>query len=63
MVNLPNALLNAVSPLRFFKALFTRHNAIRFAEGTLGLVLILVAVAELGKGTAAGKAAKVVPFI
>ena len=61
--DLVNALQNAKSPLDFAKGLFTRHNAIRLAEGILGLVLVLVAVAELGKGTAIGNAVKKVPFI
>jgi hypothetical protein len=58
-----NALENAKTPLDFFKDLFTRENAIRLAEGILGLTLILVAVAKLGEGTAVGKLAKKVPFI
>ena len=53
----------ATSTLGFLQNLFTRGNAIRLAEGVLGLVLILVAVAELGKGTAIGSAVKKVPFI
>lgn len=53
----------ATSTLGFLKDLFTRHNAVRLAEGILGVALILVAVAELGKGTAVGNAVKKVPFI
>jgi hypothetical protein len=49
--------------LNWIKNGFTRHNAVRVAEGTLGLLLILVAVAELAKGTPAGNLAKKVPFI
>jgi len=45
------------------KGLTARQLWVRVAEGVLGLALLLVAVAELGKGTAIGKAAKVVPFI
>jgi hypothetical protein len=63
MPSFANDLLDAVTPLGFVKGLFTRQNAIRLAEGVLGLALILVAVAKLGEGTAAGKAAKAVPFI
>lgn len=36
---------------------------VRVAEGVLGLALVLVAVAELGKGTAMGNTVKKVPFI
>lgn len=36
---------------------------LRIAEGVLGTALILVAVAELGKGTAVAKAIKKVPFV
>lgn len=44
--------------------LFTsRGTWVRVAEGVLGLALVLVAVAELGKGTAIGNAVKKVPFI
>ena len=49
--------------LNWVKKGFTRHNAVRVAEGTLGLLLILVAVAELAKGTPVGNAVKKVPFI
>jgi hypothetical protein len=45
------------------KGLTARELWVRVAEGVLGLALLLVAVAELGKGTGIGKAAKVVPFI
>jgi hypothetical protein len=55
--------VGATDTLGFLKSLFTRGNAVRLAEGILGLALVLVAVAELGKGTAIGKVAKVVPFI
>jgi hypothetical protein len=53
----------AQTTLGFIKSLFTRANAIRLAEGILGGLLILVAVAELGKGTPVGNAVKKVPFI
>jgi hypothetical protein len=58
-----SALAKAANPLEFLQALFTRANAIRLAEGVLGLMLILVSVAELGKGTAIGAAVKKAPFI
>lgn len=58
-----SAIASAKNPLQFLQALFTRQNAIRFAEGILGVALILVAVAELGKGTPVGNLAKKVPFI
>jgi hypothetical protein len=58
-----NTLSSATSILGFLKGLFTRKNAVRFAEGTLGLALVLVAVAELAKGTPVGNAVKKVPFI
>jgi hypothetical protein len=45
------------------KGLTSRELWVRVAEGVLGLALLLVAVAELGKGTGAGKLAKAVPFI
>jgi hypothetical protein len=41
----------------------SRGTWIRIAEGVLGIAVILVAVAELGKGTAVGNAVKKVPFI
>jgi hypothetical protein len=41
----------ATSVLGFLQGLFTRANAIRLAEGVLGIVLVVVAVAELSKGT------------
>lgn len=44
-------------------ALFTGGFWMRFAEGVLGLMLVIVAVAELGKGTPIGDAAKKVPFV
>jgi hypothetical protein len=53
----------ATTTLGWLKSLFTRANAIRLAEGVLGLALVLVAVAKLGEGTAIGSAAKKVPFI
>lgn len=56
-------LKSTVDFLNWIKRGFTRHNAVRVVEGFLGVVLILVAVAELGKGTAAGNLAKKVPFI
>jgi hypothetical protein len=43
--------------------LSSRGTWIRLAEGVIGGALILVAVAELGKGTAIGSAVKKVPFI
>lgn len=45
------------------QGLTARELWVRVAEGVLGLALVLVAVAELGKGTGIGKAAKAVPFI
>lgn len=45
------------------KGLTARQLWVRVAEGVLGLALLLVAVAELGKGTGIGKVAKAVPFI
>lgn len=57
------SLQGATNSVGFLKALFTRQNAIRLAEGILGVALILVAVAELGKGTPVGNLAKKVPFI
>jgi hypothetical protein len=51
------------NPLGFVKSLFTRANAVRLAEGILGLALVLVAVGKLGEGTAAGNLVKKVPFI
>jgi hypothetical protein len=53
----------APSITSFLQGLTSRQLWIRLAEGVLGVALILVAVAELGKGTAIGKAAKAVPFI
>jgi hypothetical protein len=53
----------APSVTDFLKGLTSRQLWVRLAEGVLGVALILVAVAELGKGTAIGKAAKAVPFI
>lgn len=53
----------ANTSLGFLQGLFTRANTIRLAEGILGVALILVAVAELGKGTAIGNAVKKVPFV
>jgi len=43
--------------------LSSRGTWIRLAEGVLGIALLLVAVAELGKGTAVGNIVKKVPFI
>jgi hypothetical protein len=57
------SLEGAKNSLGFLQALFTRANAVRLAEGVLGLVLILIAAAELGKGTAVGNIVKKVPFI
>lgn len=48
---------------KFFEGLGKGSTWIRVAEGVLGLVLVLVAVGELGKGTAVGKAVKKIPFI
>lgn len=63
-LNAANNLLNtATDPTAFLKALFTRANAVRLAEGLLGVVLIAVAAAELGKGTAIGNLAKKVPLV
>ena len=53
----------ATTVLGFLQSLFTRANAIRLAEGILGGLLVLVAVAELAKGTPVGNAVKKVPFI
>jgi len=53
----------APSVLGFLQGLTARELWVRVAEGVLGLALVLVAVAELGKGTGIGKAAKAVPFI
>src|SRR6185312_5394892 len=53
----------ATDYLGFLKGLTARELWVRVAEGVLGLALLLVAVAELGKGTGIGKAAKAVPFI
>jgi hypothetical protein len=43
--------------------LSSRGTWVRIAEGVLGLALVLVAVGELGKGTAVGNIVKKVPFI
>lgn len=66
-LNAANNLLNNATSvpdyLGFLKGLTARQLWVRVAEGVLGLALLLVAVAELGKGTGIGKAAKAVPFI
>jgi hypothetical protein len=43
--------------------LSSRGTWVRLAEGVLGIALVLVAVAELGKGTGVGNMVKKVPFI
>ena len=48
---------------KFWDALSSGHTWMRIAEGVLGVALILVAVGELGKGTAVGNLVKKVPFI
>lgn len=48
---------------KVWSVLSSRGTWVRLAEGVLGVALILVAVAELGKGTAVGNAVKKVPFI
>jgi hypothetical protein len=48
---------------KVWDVLKSRGTWVRLAEGTLGVVLILIAVAELGKGTPVGAIAKKVPFI
>jgi hypothetical protein len=53
----------ATTPLQWLQSLFTRANAVRLAEGVLGLALVLVAVAKLAEGSPAGNLAKKVPFI
>ena len=53
----------ATTALGWLQSIFTRANAIRLAEGVLGLALVLVAVAKLGEGTGAGNLVKKVPFI
>ena len=53
----------ATTTLGFLQGLFTRANAVRLAEGVLGLVLVLVAVSKLAEGTGAGNLVKKVPFI
>jgi len=58
-----SAVPGATSILSFLTGLTARQLWVRVAEGVLGLALLLVAVAELGKGTGIGKAAKAVPFI
>lgn len=52
-----------LSPSAIFGDLTSRALWIRIAEGALGVILIAVAVAELAKGTPAGKLAKKVPFV
>jgi hypothetical protein len=54
----PTGILNKV-----WDVLKSRGTWVRLAEGVLGIVLVLVAVAELGKGTPVGNAVKKVPFI
>jgi hypothetical protein len=49
--------------LGFLKTLTSRELWIRVAEGVLGLLLILVAVAELTKGTAVSSAIKKTPVL
>lgn len=44
-------------------ALTSRGLWIRIAEGVLGLLLIVVAIGELAKGTPVGKAAKALPLL
>lgn len=46
-----------------WSVLTSRGTWVRLAEGILGVALILVAVAELGKGTPVGNAVKKVPFV
>jgi hypothetical protein len=53
----------SLSVPNFLGLLTNRQLWIRVAEGLLGIMLVLVAVAELGKGTAIGTAVKAVPFI
>lgn len=53
----------ATTTLGWLQSVFTRANAVRLAEGVLGLALVLVAVGKLGSGTAAGNLAKKAPFI
>ena len=48
---------------KFYAILTSRGTWVRIAEGVLGVALILVAVAELAKGTPVGNAVKKVPFI
>lgn len=48
--------------LGFLKGLTSRELWVRIAEGVLGLALVLVAVAELSKGTPVGKIAKAATF-
>jgi hypothetical protein len=55
--------VGATSVLGFLQGLFTRANAIRLAEGILGVLLIAVAAAELGKGTPIASIAKKVPLV
>jgi hypothetical protein len=56
-----------LSPTQFLTKLWSGltngHTWVRVAEGVLGIALVLVAVAELGKGTAIGNAVKKVPLI
>jgi hypothetical protein len=49
--------------LGWLQGMFTRANAVRLAEGVLGLVLVLVAASKLADGTPVGSAVKKVPFI
>lgn len=51
------------SVIDFLKDLSSRNTLQRLAEGTLGLVLILVGVSKLADGTAVGSLVKKVPFI
>lgn len=46
-----------------YSELTSRQLWIRVAEGVLGVLLIAIAVAEIGKGTPVGKLAKKVPFV
>ena len=59
--------VNTLSPQQWLdklgKLLTSRGTWVRLAEGVLGIALVLVAVAELGKGTQVGNLAKKVPFI
>lgn len=52
-----------LSPGAIFASLTSRALWVRVAEGVLGILLVAVAVAELGKGTAVGNLAKKVPFV